>query len=86
MKYHTTKDGRKIRLTDLETSPLENIIKQQAKNLHQACVEIVEKYLNENMWFDHIYENGYPTKAMAKATFLVMLNELKIKIANGNGA
>ena len=50
------------------------------------AIEVVEKYLNENFWFDHFYENGYPTKVMAKADFLGMLNELKLKLANGNGA
>ena len=43
------------------------------------AIEIIEKYLNDNFWFDHIYSNGYPTKVMAKSDFLGMLNELKLK-------
>ncbi len=50
------------------------------------AIEMVEKYLNDNFWFDHVYENGYPTKVMAKADFLGMLNQMKMKLANGNGA
>lgn len=50
------------------------------------AVQIVEQYLNENFWIDHLFENGYPIKVMAKSDFLGMLNEIKRSIANGNEA
>lgn len=48
----------------------------------EKSISIIEKYLNENFWTDHVYSNGYPTKVMAKADFMSMLNELKLEYAN----
>jgi hypothetical protein len=48
----------------------------------EKSISIIEKYLNENFWIDHYHQNGYPTKVMAKADFMSMLNELKLEYAN----
>lgn len=42
------------------------------------AIEIIEKYLNENFWIDHLHPNGYPTKVITKSDFMGMLNEIRM--------
>jgi hypothetical protein len=54
MKYHTTKDGKKIKLADLELSHLENIIKWIERKAKEG---LTVRYggsgpCAEDMWYD----------------------------------
>ena len=52
--------------------------KDDLYDVKDKIVGIIESYLNENFWVRHVSENGYPVKAMTKADFLGMLNEIKL--------
>jgi hypothetical protein len=52
--------------------------KDDLHNVKNKIVAIVESYLKDNLWVDHVFENGYPVKAMTKSDFLGMLNQIKL--------
>ena len=53
MKFHKTKDGKKIKLADLETSHLENIIKWiERKSKEGLTVRMGGGLCAEDMWYD----------------------------------
>ena len=57
MKFHRTKDGRKIKLANLETSHLENIIKWiERKSKEGLTVRMGGGSTAEDIWY---YEKTY---------------------------
>ena len=53
MKYHITKNGDKIKLSDLELSHLENIIKMiERKSIEGITIRIDSSFSPEDFWYD----------------------------------
>lgn len=76
MKFHTTKDGRKIKLSDLETSHLENIIKWiERKSKEGLTVMYGGGSTAEDMWYDE--KTYYGEEAKRKLNFLDYKSELE---------
>jgi hypothetical protein len=76
MEYHTTKDGRKIKLSDLETSHLENIINRiERKSRQGLTIRMGGGSCAEDMWYDE--ETYYGEKAKEKLGYDYYINELK---------
>ena len=68
MKYHKTKDGKKIKLQDLELSHLENIIKWiERKAKEGITVRIGGGFCAEDMWYDE--ETYYGEEAKSQLNF-----------------
>ena len=68
MKHHTTKLGEKIKLSDLETSHLENILKWiERKAKEGLTVRMGGGSTAEDMWYDE--ETYYGEKAKKELNF-----------------
>ena len=68
MKYHKTKDGKKIKLVDLELSHLENIIKWiERKAKEGITVRMGGGSCAEDMWYDE--ETYYGKEAKRQLNF-----------------
>ncbi len=68
MKFHKTKDGKKIKLVDLELSHLENIIKWiERKAKEGITVRIGGGSCVEDMWYDE--ETYYGEEAKSQLDF-----------------
>jgi len=77
MKFHKTKDGKKIKLADLETSHLENIIKWiERKSKEGLTVGVGGGGSSaEDMWYDE--EICYGEKAKRLLNFYDYKSELE---------
>lgn len=80
MKFHKTKDGKKIKLTDLETSHLENIIKWiERKAKEGLTVRMGGGSCAEDMWYDE--ETYYGEEAKRQLNFLDYKAELERRVS-----
>lgn len=76
MKFHKTKDGKKIKLADLETSHLENIIKWiERKAKEGLTVRMGGGSCAEDMWYDE--ETLYGKKAKKEMNYKDYISELE---------
>lgn len=76
MKFHKTKDGKKIKLADLETSHLENIIKWiERKAKEGLTVGMGGGSCAEDMWYDE--ETLYGKKAKKEMNYKDYISELE---------
>ena len=76
MKYHKTKDGKKIKLHDLELSHLENIIKWiERKAKEGVTVRIGGGFCAEDMWYDE--DTLYGKKAKEEMNYKDYISELE---------
>jgi hypothetical protein len=63
MEYHITRDGRKIKMCDLETSHLENIIKWiKRKSKEGLLLRMGGGATAEDMWYDEYVLFGKDAK------------------------
>jgi hypothetical protein len=75
MKFHKTKDGRKIKLEDLETSHLENILKWiERKAKEGLTVRMGGGSCAEDIWYDE--DTYYGEKAKRQLNFYDYQSEL----------
>mgnify|MGYP000350743523 CR=1 FL=1 len=75
MKYHTTKDGKKIKLCDLELSHLENIIKMiERKSIEGLRVAYGGGSCADDFYYDEDVLRG--KKAKDNLNFEDYMNEL----------
>ena len=80
MKYHKTKDGRKIKLSDLETSHLENIIKWiERKAKEGLTVRMGGGSTAEDMWYDE--ETYYGEDAKRQLNFSDYKDEFERRVS-----
>jgi len=80
MKYHKTKDGKKIKLADLELSHLENIIKWiERKAKEGITVSMGGGSCAEDMWYDE--ETYYGKEAKRQLNFDSYKAELKRRLS-----
>ena len=76
MKYHTTKEGKKIKLVDLEISHLENILKWIERKAKEGLrVRMGGGSCAEDMWYDE--ETYYGEEAKAQLNFSDYKDELE---------
>lgn len=76
MKFHKTKDCKKIKLADLETSHLENIIKWiERKAKEGLTVGMGGGSCVEDMWYDE--ETLYGKKAKKEMNYKDYISELE---------
>jgi len=76
MKYHVTKDGRKIKLEDLELSHLKNIIKFiERKAKDGMVISRGGGSTAEDMWYDE--ETIYGVKVKKELHYDDYVKELK---------
>lgn len=81
MKFHKTKDGKKIKLCDLETSHLENIIRWiERKAKEGLTVSIGGGSTAEDMWYEE--DTYYGKEVKRKLNFSDYKNELKRRVSN----
>ena len=83
MKYHITREGKKIKLADLELSHLENIIRWIERKAKEGLTVITggSGSYAEDMWVD--VDTYYGKKAKAKLNFSDYQVELeRRKVAN----
>ena len=79
MKYHRTKNGQKILLTDLETDHLQNIIKWiERKAKGGLTVRMGGGRCAEDMWYDE--ETYYGERAKRELNFLYYKAELERRV------
>ena len=79
MKYHKTKDGKKIKLADLETNHLENIIKWIEKKAEEGfTISSGGGSTSEDMWYDE--ETYYGKEAKKQLNYSDYKDELKRRI------
>lgn len=79
MKYHRTKDGKKILLTDLETDHLQNIIKWIERKAKEGfTVRMGGGTGGEDIWYDE--ETYYDEKAKRELNFLDYKAELERRV------
>ena len=65
MKFHKTKDGRKIKLADLETSHLKNIIKWIERRAKEGLtVRMGGGSCAEEMWYEEEILYGEEAKSV----------------------
>lgn len=80
MKYHKTKDGKKIKLADLELSHLENIIKWiERKAKEGLTVRMGGGSCAEDMWYDE--ETYYGEKVKRQLNFYDYKAELESRVS-----
>jgi hypothetical protein len=80
MKFHKTKDGKKIKLADLELSHLENIIKWiERKAKEGLTVKMGGGSTAEDMWYDE--ETYFGEKAKKQLNFYDYKSELKSRVS-----
>lgn len=86
MKYHKTKDGKKIKLSDLETSHLENIIKWIERKSVDGLTVIYSGggFDAEDMWLDE--ETFFGEKAKKELNFYDYVLELNRRNNNSQFA
>ncbi len=84
MEYHKTKDGRKIKLTDLELNHLENIISWIKRKSKEGLTVRVSGggSCAEDMWCDE--ETYYGKKAKKELNFYIYKAELKRRLSTCN--
>ena len=76
MKYHTTKDGKKIKLSDLETNHLENIIKWIERKAKEGfTVKMGGGTCAVDIWYDE--ETYYGEEAKKRLNYSKYKNELE---------
>ena len=85
MKFHETKDGKKIKLIDLELGHLKNIIKSIERKVKEG---LTVRYggcgsCAEDMWYDE--EICYGEEAKRKLNFYDYKAELKRRVNASNG-
>lgn len=79
MKYHRTKNGQKILLTDLETDHLQNIIKWIERKAKEGfTVRMGGGTGGEDIWYDE--ETYYGEKAKRELNFLDYKSELERRV------
>ena len=75
-KFHTTKDGKKIKLSDLELSHLENIIKWIERKAKEGfTVSMGGGFTAKDMWYDE--ETYYGEEAKKQLNFYDYKAELE---------
>jgi len=75
MKFHKTKDGKKVKLCDLETSHLENIIKLiERKSIEGFTSRNGGGSCAEDMWYDE--DTYYGEDAKKELNFYDYMSEL----------
>jgi hypothetical protein len=80
MKFHKTKDGKKIKLSDLETSHLENILKLiERKAKEGLIVRMGGGSCAEDMWYHE--ETYYGEEAKSQLNFLDYKDELQRRVS-----
>lgn len=80
MKFHKTKDGKKIKLADLETSHLENIIKWiERKSKEGLTVRMGGGSCAEDMWYDE--DTYYGEEAKRQLNFYDYKAELESRVS-----
>jgi hypothetical protein len=80
MKFHKTKDGKKIKLSDLETGHLENIIKWiERKAKEGLTVRMGGGSCAEDMWYEQ--ETYYGEDAKRQLNFYDYKAELKNRVS-----
>jgi len=80
MKFHETKDGRKIKLADLETSHLENILKWiERKAKEGLTVRMGGGSTAEDIWYDE--ETCYGEDAKRQLNFYDYEAELERRVS-----
>ncbi len=80
MKFHKTKDGKKIKLADLETSHLENILKCIERKAKEGfTVKMGGGSCAEDMWYDE--ETYYGEEAKNQLNFSDYKAELERRIS-----
>jgi hypothetical protein len=80
MKFHKTKDGKIIKLADLETTHLENILKWiERKAKEGLTVRMGGGRSVEDMWYDE--ETYYGKNAKSQLNFSVYKAELERRVS-----
>lgn len=46
-------------------------------NKNEKIIQEIERWLNPNLWLNHVHPNGYPTEVLAKTDFLGMIAQVK---------
>jgi hypothetical protein len=83
MNYHTTKDGKKIKLSDLETSHLENIIKWiERKAKEGLTIRMGGGLCKEDIWYEEeiYYEIYYGEECKNELNYYSYVKELKSRL------
>lgn len=76
MKYHITKEGKKIKLSDLETSHLKNIVKLIKRRAKEGVtISSGGGYFSDEIWYDE--ETIYGKKAKEHLGYKLYKKELK---------
>ena len=79
MKFHTTKDGRKIKLSDLEMSHLKNIIKWIERKAEEGLtIRMGGGFTGEDIWYDE--KTYYGEDAKRQLNFSDYKDELDRRI------
>jgi methylmalonyl-CoA mutase cobalamin-binding subunit len=80
MKYHTTKSGKKILLSDLELSHLKNIIKLIEKKAKEGLKIIMGggSIYEGDIWYDE--ETYYGEKCKNELGYYFYVKELKSRL------
>jgi hypothetical protein len=79
MKFHKTKNGEKIKICDLETSHLKNIINLiERKSKEGITIRMGGGSTAEDMWYDE--EEIYGEDVKIELNFYDYEKELKIRI------
>jgi len=80
MKFHKTKDGKKIKLADLKLSHLENILKWiERKAKEGLTVRMGGGSTGEDMWYDE--ETYYGEEAKIQLNFYDYKAELQSRVS-----
>ena len=93
MKYHVTKEGKKIKLTDLELSHLENILKWIERRAKEGLtVRMGGGSCAEDMWYDEKTYYGEEAKSQlnfsdynAEFERRILANKISSKPVLGEG-
>lgn len=79
MKYHTTREGEKIKLSDLTTSHLENIIKLiERKSIEGLTKRYGGGSCPDDIWYDE--ETYYGERAKKELNFYDYVSELNSRV------
>jgi len=83
IKFHETKDGKKIKLSDLQMSHLENILRWiDRKSKEGFTVRMGGGSTAEDIWYDE--ETYYGEEAKNKLNFYEYKSELERRIITNN--
>jgi len=75
-KFHKTKDGKKINISDLETSHLQNIVNLiKRKSKEGLTIRMGGGYEASDMWYDE--ETYYGREAKKQMNYKAYKDELK---------